>query len=317
MTRTLSSPFARAAAATAAAAVFFAMTIPTGASAAAKKRSHRPEPTAAPRPPDPNRVTIPTSDGISLAGTWRPIPGVPKAPAVLLIHDFSRERREWDVLAHDFLVHGLATLAIDLRGHGESTRKQGGETVRPSPRFLRDPRSFPRDAKAALDWLRERSPAVGAIGLSTGANLAVLATANGWADAAVAISANVANLSKLAGPLPYQARKTLVLASVQDPGREASAKELDADGESPKKLILFPGAAHNLYLLAENLEARREALEWLSARLGAVSPMTLSPGPGGGVFLSPLVGPGTISPSPTPTPTAPVPVPGKAVPGPR
>jgi len=316
MTRTL-SPFTRAAAVTAAAVVFLATAVPTGASAAAKRKPRRPEPTAVPRPPDPNRVTIPTSDGISLAGTWRPIPGVPKAPAVLLIHDFSRERREWDVLAHDFLVHGLATLAIDLRGHGESTRKQGGETVHPSPRFLRDPRSFPRDAKAALDWLRERSPAIGAIGLSTGANLAVLATANGWADAAVAVSANVANLHALAGTLPYQSRKTLVLASVQDPDRAASAKELDAEGEGPKKLILFPGAAHNLYLLAENLEARREALEWLSARLGAVSPATLSPGPGGGVFFSPLVGPGTVSPSPTPTPTAPVPVPGKAVPGPR
>src|SRR5450759_2443524 len=97
MTRTL-SPFTRAAAVTAAAVVFLATTVPTGASAAAKRKPPRPEPTAVPRPPDPNRVTIPTSDGISLAGTWRPIPGVPKAPAVLLIHDFSRERREWDVI---------------------------------------------------------------------------------------------------------------------------------------------------------------------------------------------------------------------------
>jgi acetyl esterase/lipase len=171
--------------------------------------------------------------------------------------------------------------------------------------------------KAALDWLRERSPAVGAIGLSTGANLAILATANGWADTAVAVSANAENLHALAGALSYQPRKTLVLASVQDPGREASAKELDASGEGPKKLILFPGAAHNLYLLAENLEARREALDWLTARLGAVSPATVGPGPGGGVFLSPMAGPGTVSPSPTPTPPAPAPAPGGGAPGPR
>lgn len=317
MTKTFASSSARAAAVAAAVTVLFAAAVPAGALAAAKKKPHRPEPTAVPRPPDPNRVTIQTSDGISLAGTWRPIPGAPKAPAVLLIHDFSRERREWDVLAHDFLVHGLATLAIDLRGHGDSTRKEGGETIHPSPRFLRDPRGFPRDVKAALDWLRERSPAVGAIGLSTGANLAVLASANGWADTAVAVSANAANLSQLAGTLSYHPRKTLVLASVKDPDREASAKELDAGGEGPKKLMLFPGAAHNLYLLAENLEARREALAWLSARLGAVSPATLSPGPGGGVFLSPMAGPGTVLPSPTQTPTAPVPVPVEAVPGPR
>ncbi len=306
----LFSPFSvRAAAVTAAAVVLLAAAVPAAAAAAAKKKAPHPDPTAVPRPADPNRVTIQTSDGIALTGTWRPIPGAPNAPAVLLIHDFSRERREWDVLAHDFLVHGLATLAIDLRGHGDSTRKDGGEALRPSPRYLKDSKGFPRDVKAALDWLRERSPRVGAIGLSTGANLAVLATANGWADTAVAVSANEANLRELAGTLPHRPRKTLVLASVQDPGREASARELDAEGEGPKKLILFPGTAHNLYLLAENLEARREALDWLSTRLGAVSPSTLSPGPGGDVFVSPLVGPGTVSPSPTPTPTAPPPVP--------
>jgi pimeloyl-ACP methyl ester carboxylesterase len=306
MTRPFTVPLARTAAVTAAVVLFLAALAPLPA-AAAKKKPRGPEPTAVPRPADPNRVTFVTSDGVAIAGTWRPIPGAPQAPAVLLIHDFSRERREWDVLAHDFLVHGLATLAVDLRGHGDSTRKAGGETLRPSPRYLHDPKSLPRDVKAALEWLRERSPAVGALGLSTGANLAVLSTANGWADAAVAVSANAANLRDLAGPLPSRPRKTLVLASLQDPGREASARELDAEGEGPKKLILFPGSAHNLYLLAENLEARREALEWLATRLGAVPHSTVGPGPGGDLFLSPLAGPGTVSPSPTATPT-PLPV---------
>ena len=307
MTRLPGHPLARMAAATASVALLLAFLAPLPASAAkaAKKKPRGPEPTAVPRPEDPNRVTIQTPDGVQVAATWRPIPGAPQAPAVLLIHDFSRERREWDVLAHDFLVHGLATLAIDLRGHGESTRKSNGETVRLSPRLLRDPKGLPRDVKAALDWLRERSPAVGAIGLSTGANLAVLSAANGWADAAVAVSANTGTLPSLAGGLPLRPRKTFVLASLQDPGREASARELDAGGEGPKKLTLVPGTAHNLYLLTENLEARREALEWLSTRLGAVSPSTLSPGPGGGVFLSPLTGPGTVPPTPTPTPTPP------------
>ena len=292
----------RAAAVTAAAAMFLALLAADPLAAAKKSSARKPEPTAVPRPADPNRVTLQTADGVVLAGTWRPVPGMPQAPAVLLIHDFSRERREWDLLQHDFLVHGLATLAVDLRGHGESVRK-GGEVLRPSLRYLRDPRGFPRDVRAALDWLRERSPSVGAVGLSTGANLAVLAAANGWADAAVAVSANTGTLRDLAGGLPTRPRQLLVLASLQDPGREASARALDAEGEGPKKLALFPGSAHNLYLLTENLEARREALDWLAARLGAVSSSTVGPGPGGGVFLSPMAGPGTVSPTPTPAST--------------
>jgi pimeloyl-ACP methyl ester carboxylesterase len=305
MTRPFTDSLPRTAAVTAAVALFLAFLAPLPAMAAkaAKKKPRGPEPTAVPRPEDPNRVTFQASDGVQIAATWRPIPGAPQAPAVLLIHDFSRDRREWDVLSHDFLVHGLATLAVDLRGHGDSTRKSNGETVHLSPRLLRDPKGLPRDVKAALEWLRERTSAVGAIGLSTGANLAVLSTANGWADTAVAVSANTGSLASLAGGLPYRPRKTLVLSSLRDPGREASARELDAEGEGPKKLLLVPGTAHNLYLLTENLEARREALDWLSARLGAVSSSTMSPGPGGGIFLSPLTGPGTVSPSPTPTST--------------
>ena len=305
----------RAATLAAAAAVLLASaTFPLRA-ATKKRKPRRPEPTAVPRPADPDRVAFQTADGVTIVGSWKPLlgssaasssaaQGAPVAPAVLLLHDFSRERREWEVLSHDLLVHGLASLAIDLRGHGESTRGGGGEAVRLSPRLLRDPNGFPRDVKAALSWLHQRSPAVGVLGLSTGANLAILATANGWAEAAVAVSANSDSLQGLAGPLSFTPKGTLFLASVLDPGREASARKLLAVCQEPKKLLLFPGAAHNMTLLAENLEARRVAFEWLAARLGAVSPTTVGPGPGG-TFLSPMVGAGAVPPTPVlpPTPT--------------
>ena len=79
-----------------------------------------------PRPADPYRVTIPTADGVALAASWRPVEGNAKAPGVLLIHDFSRERRELEPLAQRSSASaGFATLSIDLRAHGESTKKNG------------------------------------------------------------------------------------------------------------------------------------------------------------------------------------------------
>ncbi|MCE7960066.1 MAG: hypothetical protein DYH06_19335, partial [Acidobacteria bacterium ACB2] len=114
----------RAAALGAAALLLGALLAPdAGAATKKKKRRKAPTPTAVPRPPDPFKVTFPTSDGVTLAGTFRPSPAGQGAPAVLLLHDFSRERREWADLLPAWAEKGLAALAIDLRGHGESTRR--------------------------------------------------------------------------------------------------------------------------------------------------------------------------------------------------
>ena len=87
---------------------------PETLAAAKKKKKSTPEPTAVPRPADPYRVTIPTADGVALAATFHPIEGDPKAPGVLLINDFSRERREWEPFAGELRALGLATLSFDL-----------------------------------------------------------------------------------------------------------------------------------------------------------------------------------------------------------
>ena len=281
------------------AAVIAALVVGAPLDAAKKKRKPTkkkgPEATAVPRPADPYRVTLATDDGVSLAATWRPVPGQPDAPAVLLIHDFSRDRRQWEPLAADFLARGLATLAIDLRAHGESLRKAG--TAAPlhlSPTLQTRPNAFPRDVEAACKWLREKTPKVGVMGLSLGGNLAVLATASAWADTAVVVSANIAKLGLLAGGRPTKPRATLVLASDRDPGRADSAKVLDATGEAPKRTTVYSGASHSLGLLNDHADAKEAALAWLAERLGATphTPPTPAPAP-------PPEAP------PTPTPTAP------------
>jgi len=254
-----------------------------------RKRRKKPEPTAVPRPPDPNRVTIPTADGVQLAASWRPVPERPEAPAVLLLHDFSRERRDWDALAPEFTAHGFATLAIDLRAHGESTRKNG-RALAISPRQMSDPNGFPRDVEAAGRWLKEKAKKTGAIGLSLGGNLAILASAQGLVDAIVVVSSNAERLPPLAGGRSTAARGVLLIAAEQAPQRAESARALFAAAAEPKKLLFVPGSAHNLVLFAEHPEAKKAMFAWLAERLGAV----------------PLPVP-TPAPSPTPAPAAPAP----------
>ena len=259
------------------------------AAAAAKKKKKTPEPTAVPRPPDPNRVTILTPDGVSLAASWRPLPDDPGAPAVLLLHDFSRERRDWDPLAAEFAAKGIATLAIDLRAHGESTKKNG-TPLAISPRQMSDPNGFPRDVEAAARWLRERSPKTAIVGLSLGGNLALLASAEGLADAVVVVSSNVERLPPLAGGRPTAGRGALFIAAEQAPQRAESARTLFAAADEPKKLLLVPGSAHNLVLFTEHPEAKAAMFDWLVARLGA-RPL-------------PILSTPTPFPSPVPPPAA-------------
>jgi len=228
-----------------------------------------------PRPNDPFEVTFPTADGVQLHATWKPSPAGAAAPAVLLVHAFSRERKDLAPLADELLARGFSTLAVDLRGHGESVWK-GGARIGLSPSLQSSPTAFPRDVEAACAWLRSRASRVGVVGLSLSGNLAALATATGWADAGVAVSAYAERLPALAGSRPTAARGLLVLASEADPGRAESARTLDAAGRDPKAVVVFPGAAHALDLLTFEPGARKAAIEWLEARLAPIPPFPVA-----------------------------------------
>ncbi len=244
------------------------------ADAATKKKKSRKKPAPipeVPRPHDPFEVSFPSSDGVKLVATWKPSPAGPSAPAVLLLHAFSRERREVAGLADELAARGFSTLALDLRGHGESVWK-GGARIGLSPSLQTSHNGFPRDVEAACAWLRPRASRLGVIGLSLSGNLAALATATGWAEAAVAVSANADRFEQLAGTRPKSPQGLLVLASEKDPGRADSARALHALGRPPKSVSLYPGAAHALALLQGEPKAKALAFDWLDARLGPVAP---------------------------------------------
>ena len=262
----------------------------------AKKSTRKPAPIPeVPRPNDPYMVSFPSSDGVRLVATWKPAPAGSSAPAVLLLHAFSRERREVSGLADELAARGFSTLALDLRGHGDSVWKAGAR-IGLSPSLQTAPNGFPRDVEAACAWLRPRASRLGVFGLSLSGNLAALATAAGWAEAAVAVSPNADRFEKLAGTLPQSPHGLLVLASEKDPGRADSARALDALGRPPKSFGLYPGTAHALELLQKEPAAKASAFAWLDARLGPVAP---NPSP---IATIPV-------PEPIPTPAA-APTPG-------
>ena len=109
---------------------------------------------------------------VQIAGWWMPIAGAADAPTVIVVHGYTASRRDGWVLLAAGMLHrqGFATLAIDLRNHGDSGRTGGRHTggIRESS-----------DVLGAWDWLvverRVAPERIGLFGISLGAASVVIA----------------------------------------------------------------------------------------------------------------------------------------------
>ena len=120
-------------------------------------------------------VSLHSIDGISLKGWWLPSQG-PARANVIIAHGVDHTRQVMLPRASFLVRGGYNVLAIDLRGHGESTAQYA------SPGYLES-----RDVLGAIQYVHERGehdPIV-LLGLSYGAAAVVLAAAQSEDVAAV------------------------------------------------------------------------------------------------------------------------------------
>lgn len=109
-------------------------------------------------------VYISSTSGIELAGTYWPAQET-TAPAILMLHGNGSNRGSMNETAAWLNAHGYAVLAIDFRGHGQSS-----PATKSFGLFEAD------DAWAALVWLRRitSNSRIGAIGFSLGGAASLL-----------------------------------------------------------------------------------------------------------------------------------------------
>src|SRR6478672_740228 len=121
-------------------------------------------------------VTFRTDDGVTIAGTLYEAARRP-APAVILLHMLTRSRDDWQSFADRLADAGISALAIDFRGHGQSTRGPAGPDGEP------DLARMTLDVQAARAYLASHPDLValthiGIAGASIGANVAILEAAS-------------------------------------------------------------------------------------------------------------------------------------------
>lgn len=129
-------------------------------------------------------VHLVTSDNVELVGIYR---HSGQARLAILLHMMPATKESWDSIAQVLLERGVASLSIDMRGHGESTMggtldyKQFGEEQQKAKQL---------DLEATLDWAHAQgfdNAHIILVGASIGANLSIRALAE-HADLPLAIA---------------------------------------------------------------------------------------------------------------------------------
>ena len=119
------------------------------------------------------RITFKTPDFVTIAGDWNLPAGAKKA--VLLLHMMPAARQSFEPLTAELNKAEFATLAIDLRGHGEST-DMGGKKLDYKSFEDADHQNSRLDVDAALNFLKGKGfdeNSISFVGASIGANLAL------------------------------------------------------------------------------------------------------------------------------------------------
>lgn len=188
------------------------------------------------------QVTFKTPDGWKIVGSY--IPAAKGKPTAILVHGVAAGRTEFDDLANALARRGVGSLAIDLRGHGESIEGPKGHRTYQS--FSRkDFADAAGDVKAAAEFLRFKGvngSKLGFVGGSLGANLAALQS--GGFHALLSPGYEYAGVSL---PKGWSGKRVLCAASAEDAYSYQTCREL----ERKKIEFLEGGAGHGAQLLAD------------------------------------------------------------------
>jgi len=208
----------------------------------------------------PTDLTLTTEDGVEVAVTYTPTEGR-TPPAVVMIPDLGIDRGAWAGLASELASRGVASIALDLRGHGDSSGDADAS-----------PEEFANDIRAAVRFLREREDIDGVrVCLVAGGESANLAAHYGIDDQLLLGLALLSPTLEGAGVKTVDAlhgfgrRPVLLMAAKGDAGPAGSVPVLEEKAAGPAEVFQASGTAHGVALIDDFL-SRAKLLGWLDER---------------------------------------------------
>ncbi|MDZ4857635.1 MAG: alpha/beta fold hydrolase [Candidatus Hydrogenedentes bacterium] len=220
----------------------------------------------------PRDVSFQTADGYTIHGTLYPVTDARPA-GLILVPMLGATRDTWQRFALRAQAQGYMSIAIDLRGHGESTNRNGQESSY---------RAF-----TAKDWAGATADIAGAKRalLDAGANPEDLAIAGASIGANLALryardDAQLQAVVMLSPGLNYQGvatessmreignRPVLLMTGIDDAYSADTCRTLKPLAQGHCEVREYDGAAHGTDLLDAHAMCGEQILLWLSAIIG-------------------------------------------------
>jgi len=217
-----------------------------------------------------DKVELHTKDGVSVVGVWQDV--TPRHAAALLLHTMRYTKESYQDFQGVLKEKGIASLAIDLRGHGESTAAAGGKTLDFRSFTNEDHAASREDVAEAMRWLREKTglddESLSVVGASIGANLAL---------EYVAAHPNVRHVVALSPGLDYRGivtmpfikaltrdRRVMLVSSREDEESAGAVEKLAETSLAKTELIMFEGSSHGTDLFVTERGFMERVAAWLS-----------------------------------------------------
>ena len=218
------------------------------------------------------KIKFVTKDGVTIVGDHY-APLYKSEKGVLLLHMMPAVRGSFAQFAEKLAAEGYHALAIDLRGHGESTKrvKEGVETILDYKMFTDvDHQKSIEDVRTAIMWLHEKGiNRVALVGASIGANLALEALQDDHSlQGAILLSAgyNYRGLETLSFAKAVTFGQGVYYVASHDDGSAAEMSEglfAATDKTRSKKIKLFESAGHGTTIFENNPLFVDECIAWL------------------------------------------------------
>ncbi|MHB2026026.1 MAG: alpha/beta fold hydrolase [Elusimicrobiota bacterium] len=212
----------------------------------------------------PMPVSFKTADGWTIHALYHaPKPGM---PAVVLVHGLGSSNDEWNDFSPFLWRLGVGTLALDLRGHGQSLQGPRGREDYSGFDSSGEWAKADRDILAAVSFLRRRKITqrrIALMGASIGANLVSRAAEKLKSAPWIALLSPGENYH---GVFPADLSGRRVLCAASPPDAYAYATCLDLVGRVKGAAFLAARGGHGVQMFKDN-RFTQALLSWIRSRL--------------------------------------------------
>jgi dienelactone hydrolase len=213
---------------------------------------------------EPEIVQFETEDGVVINARFF-APEANLRTAVIYVHQPGRSSADWEYIGAKLAEIGVAGLAPDLRGHGESCATAGGEEINRELFGADDFNDMVLDVSAAVDYLRDEralgTSGIQVVGADVGGSAALLYSVEDPDIEALALLSPglmYDGVDAVGQVSAYGQRPLLMVVSVEDGYSVKSADVLGREATGFFHLETYYGVGHGTKML--NREPKLEPL---------------------------------------------------------